>query len=85
MFPGKRTGRIFTGFNSLNFVGQNRRMGIVNARTGVEVLNTSILNSLLCMKSQLLEDPVVARLFNVCFPNFPVSHDLTGCVENVRR
>ncbi len=36
-----------------------------------------LMNSLLCVKSQLLEHPVLVGLFNICFPNFPVSHDLS--------
>jgi hypothetical protein len=27
--------------------------------------------------------PVVVKLFNVCFQRFPVSHDLSSCVETV--
>ena len=55
-------------------------MVIVTTRTRVKVLSTSNMNSLLYMKNQLLEHPVVVRHFNICFPNFPVSHD-TRCVE----
>jgi hypothetical protein len=28
------------------------------------------------MKNQMLEYPVVIEVFNVCFPRFPISHDL---------
>ncbi len=49
----------------------------VQVWTRVKVLSTSSPNSLLSIKSQLLEHLVVVRLFNVCFPNFPISHDLS--------
>ena len=59
-------------------MGQYGHVGIVSVRPRVEVLNTGSLNSVLCMESQLgTSYPVVIGLFNVCFPRFPISHDLS--------
>ncbi len=49
-------------------------MIIDSQRSWVEIFRTS--SCLLCMKNQLLENPVIVRLLNVCIPNFPVSHHL---------
>ena len=44
----------------------------------VKVLDTGSLYRLLWMENQLLKHPVVAGLFNGCFPRSPISQDLSG-------
>jgi hypothetical protein len=76
--PSQSASRIYARFNSLHFKGQNGRVSIVGARARIKVLSTRSWDSFFCMASQLLEHPVIVRLWNVCIPNFPAtgSHHL---------
>ena len=56
---------------------KNGRVSIVCGRSRVKILDTGSLDSLLFVKGQLFQHPVVVRLIDVCVPRFPISHDLS--------
>ena len=59
--------------NSHHLMGQYRRVSIVCSRSRVKVLDTGSLDSLLFVKGQLLQYPVVVKTYRCLFctvPNF---------------